>query len=50
MARLPPPISDYVGDTKSALDQSLRVLQVTLKKEFGVEGLAGLRVSEPISS
>ena len=27
MARLPAPISDYVTDTKSVLDQSLRVLQ-----------------------
>lgn len=27
MARLPPPISDYVTDTKSVLDQSLRILQ-----------------------
>ena len=27
MGRVPPPISDYVGDTKTALDNSLRVLQ-----------------------
>lgn len=27
MARLPAPISDYVTDTKSVLDQSLRILQ-----------------------
>lgn len=27
MGRLPAPISDYVTDTKSVLDQSLRVLQ-----------------------
>ena len=27
MSRLPAPISDYVTDTKSVLDQSLRILQ-----------------------
>ena len=27
MGRLPAPISDYVTDTKSVLDQSLRILQ-----------------------
>lgn len=28
MSRLPPPISDYVTDTRSALDNSVRLAQV----------------------
>jgi hypothetical protein len=30
MSRLPPPISDYVTDTRSALDNSVRLAQVCL--------------------
>lgn len=44
MSRLPPPISDYVTDTRSALDNSVRLAQVRRQQyEEGEMPLCRLR-------
>lgn len=38
MARLPPPISDYLTDTRGVLDNSIRLAQVMVLRDSCCEG------------
>ena len=48
MGRLPLPISDYVTDTKSVLDNSLRILQVGLCTHCCTAALLACHAGHPV--